>query len=162
VFPGADAEDRSVTKTFLAKPGEVQAIWQHFDADGLILGRLAARIATLLQGKHHGRYTPHVDTGDFVLVTNAKKVVLTGDKAKKRMHRWHTGYIGGLKEVSAGEMREKDSRRLVELAVRRMMPKTRLGRAMLKKLKIYAGAEHPHEAQQPVPADTTPYRVRNA
>ncbi|MHC5210229.1 MAG: 50S ribosomal protein L13 [Planctomycetota bacterium] len=150
-----------MTKTYLAKPGEVQATWQHFDADGVILGRMAVRVATLLQGKHHARYTPHVDTGDFVLVTNASKVVLTGNKADNRMHRWHTGYMGGLKEISAGEMREKDAARLVELAVRRMLPKTRLGRAMLKKLKVYPGAEHPHEAQQPVAVDTTPYRARN-
>jgi large subunit ribosomal protein L13 len=150
-----------VTKTYLAKPGEVQAAWQHFDAAGVVLGRLAARIATVLQGKHRARYTPHVDTGDFVVVTNASKVVLTGSKADQRMHRWHTGYVGGLKQLSAGEMRERQSARLVELAVRRMLPKTRLGRAMIKKLKVYPGAEHPHQAQQPVPVDTTPYRSRN-
>jgi large subunit ribosomal protein L13 len=149
-----------VTKTYLAKPGEVQAAWLHFDAEGVVLGRLAARIATVLQGKHHARYTPHVDTGDFVLVTNAAKVVLSGNKADKRIHRWHSGYVGGLKELSAGEMREHDAPRLVELAVRRMLPKTRLGRTMLTKLKVYAGPDHPHQAQQPVAADTTPYRAR--
>jgi large subunit ribosomal protein L13 len=150
-----------VTKTYLAKPGEVQPVWQHYDADGLVLGRLAVRIATVLQGKHHARYTPHVDTGDFVLVTNARKVVLTGSKADQRMHRWHTGYLGNLRALSAGEMRAKDSERLVELAVRRMLPKTRLGRAMIKKLKVYPDAEHPHQAQQPVSVDTKPYRARN-
>ena len=149
-----------MTKTYLAKPGEVQAGWQHYDAEGVVLGRLAVRVATVLQGKHHARYTPHVDTGDFVLITNASKIVLTGDKADHRIHRWHSGYLGGLKEVSAGELREKDPARLLELAVRRMLPKTRLGRAMLKKLKVYPGADHPHQAQQPVPVDTTPYRAR--
>lgn len=148
-----------MTKTYMAKTGEVQQRWLLLDADGAVLGRLAARIATVLQGKHHARYTPHVDTGDFVIVTNAAKVVLTGTKADDRMIRWHTGYVGGLQEVSAGTMRDKDPERLVRLAVRRMLPKTRLGRHMLSKLKIYAGAEHPHEAQQPVAVDTKPYRT---
>lgn len=145
-------------KTFLAKPGEVQARWQHFDADGVVLGRLAARIATVLQGKHHARWTPHVDTGDFVVVTNASKVVMTGAKFDQRLLRWHTGTLSGLREVPAGELRDRQPERLVRLAVRRMMPKTKLGRAMFAKLKVYAGAEHPHAAQQPVAVDTTPYR----
>lgn len=146
-------------KTFQAKPGEVLRGWQHFDADGVVLGRMAARIALVLQGKHHARYTPHVDTGDFVVVTNAEKVAMTGRKWEQRMHRHHTGYMGGLLEMSAGEMREKHPERVVELAVRRMMPKTRLGRAMLKKLKVYAGPDHPHGAQQPVAVDTAPYKT---
>ncbi len=146
------------TKTYLAKPGETLQRWQHFDAEGLVLGRMAARIAVILQGKHHARYTPHVDTGDFVLVTNASKVVLTGRKAADRMQRWHTGYLGGLVEIPSGAMREQDPDRLVRLAVRRMLPKTRLGRAMLSKLKIYGGTEHPHAAQSPIVVDTTPYR----
>ena len=150
-----------MTKTYLAKPGEVDARWQHFDADGAVLGRLASRIALVLQGKHHARYTPHVDTGDFVIVTNAAKVVLTGTKASTRMHRWHTGYLGGLKEVSAGALRERDSERLVKLAVRRMLPKTRLAAQMLGKLKVYPGPEHPHAAQQPAVVDTTPYRKKD-
>ena len=149
-----------MTKTYLAKPGEVQRAWHHFDADGAVLGRLAVRIATILQGKHHPRWTPHVDTGDFVLVTNASKLALTGTKADTRVHHWHTYYLGGLKSMTAGDMRERDPERLLELAVRRMMPKTRLGRQMMTKLKVYAGAEHPHAAQQPVTADTTPYRMK--
>ena len=149
-------------KTYNAKPGEVQATWHLFDAEGLVLGRMASRIAILLQGKHHARYTPHVDTGDFVIVLNAEKVVLSGAKLDDRMHRWHTGYIGGLKEMSAGEMRERHPDRLVQQAVRRMLPKTRLGRQMLRKLKVYAGSEHPHEAQQPVAAETANLRPKES
>ena len=147
------------SKTYQAKVGEVQQKWHLFDADGVVLGRMAARIALILQGKHHGRYTPHVDTGDFVVVTNASKVVLTGNKLENRMHRWHTGYIGGLKEMSAGEMRDRHPERMVQLAVRRMMPKTRLGRAMFKKLKVYSGEEHRHAAQQPQAYDTEPFKM---
>jgi large subunit ribosomal protein L13 len=146
-----------MNKTYHAKPGEVQPTWHLIDAEGAVLGRMAARIAMILQGKHHARYTPHVDTGDFVVVVNASKVVLTGKKLTDRMHRWHTGYIGGLKEISAGELREHDPRRLVELAVRRMLPKTKLGRQMLKKLKVYRTTDHRHAAQQPVPMDTTAF-----
>ncbi len=149
-------------KTYNAKPGEVLQQWQHFDAEGVVLGRLAARIATVLQGKHHGRYTPHVDTGDFVVVTNARKITLTGKKAEQMVHRYHTGYIGGLREVSMARMLERKPDEVVRLAVRRMMPKTRLGRAMLNKLKIYAGAEHPHAAQQPVSVDTTQYKTKDS
>jgi large subunit ribosomal protein L13 len=147
-------------QTYLAKPGEVLQDWQHFDADGAVLGRMAARIAMVLQGKHHARYTPHVDTGDFVIVTNATKVYLSGDKRDGRIHRHHTGWMGGLKEMSTGEMLEKHPTRVIELAVRRMMPKTRLGRAMLTKLKIYAGSEHRHAAQQPSSVDMTPFKPR--
>ena len=147
-------------QTYLAKPGEVLQQWLHFDADGAVLGRMASRIAMVLQGKHHARYTPHVDTGDFVIVTNATKVHLSGAKRDDRMHRHHTGYMGGLKEMSAGDMLEKHPERIVQLAVRRMMPKTRLGRAMLTKLKIYAGPEHRHAAQQPQPVDMTPFKPR--
>ena len=143
------------TKTFQARSGDRTAEWLHFDADGAVLGRMAARIAQVLQGKHHAQYTPHVDTGDFVVVTNASKVVLTRNKAEQRMHRWHTGYIGGLKEMSAGDLREKHPERLVELAVRRMLPKTKLGRAMFKKLKIYADDRHEHHAQNPRPLSIT-------
>jgi large subunit ribosomal protein L13 len=148
------------TSTYLAKTGEVLPKWLVFDADGVVLGRMASRIAMVLQGKHHARYTPHVDTGDFVVVINAAKVGLTGNKANTRIHHWHTGYLGGMKELSAGAMREKDPERLVKLAVRRMMPKTRLSAQMLTKLKIYAGSEHPHAAQQPVAVDLTPYRMK--
>lgn len=145
-------------KTYHAKAGEVLPNWHLIDADGAILGRMAARIAVLLQGKHHGRYTPHVDTGDFVVVVNAGKVVLTGNKADDRMHRWHTGFPGGLKEVSAGSMRSRQPERLIELAVRRMLPKTKMGRQMITKLKIYSGTDHPHEAQRPVPLSQTTFQ----
>jgi large subunit ribosomal protein L13 len=152
-------KDQTV-KTYLAKPGETQQAWHQFDADGAVLGRLAVRVATILQGKHHPRYTPHVDTGDFVIITNAGKIALTGAKADTRVHHWHTYYLGGLRSMTAGEMRAKDPQRLVELAVRRMMPKTKLGRAMMGKLKVYATADHPHGAQKPVIADTTPYKAK--
>jgi len=145
-------------KTYQSKPGEVQQAWHLFDADGVVLGRLAARVALILQGKHHGRYTPHVDTGDFVIITNAASVALSGRKEDDRVHRWHTGYLGGLKEMNVAEMREKHPERLVELAVRRMMPKTKMGRAMLKKLKVYAGTEHRHGAQQPVAVDMSTFK----
>lgn len=151
-----------MNKTYHAKPGEVQAAWQLFDADGAILGRLAARIAMVLQGKHHGRYTAHVDTGDFVIVLNAEKVFMSGSKRDDRMHRWHTGYIGGLREMSVADMLEKHPTRVLELAVRRMMPKTRMGRHMLKKLKIYAGSEHSHAAQQPTAVDMTEFQPKDS
>lgn len=144
-------------KTYRAKPGEVLQSWHQFDADGAVLGRMASRIAVILQGKHHARYTPETDTGDFVVVTNASKVYLSGNKADDRMLRWHTGFMGGLREMSSGEMRDRHPDRLVYLAVRRMMPKTRMGRKMLKKLKIFPGVEHTHEAQKPVAVDMTNY-----
>jgi large subunit ribosomal protein L13 len=149
-------------KTYHAKVGEVLADWHLYDAENAVLGRMAARIALVLQGKHKGQYTPNVDCGDFVIVTNAEKVAMTGDKWNARMHRYHTGYIGGLREVSAAEMRTKRPERIIELAVRRMMPKTRLGRAMFKKLKVYAGTEHRHEAQQPTAVDMTPFQMKDA
>ena len=151
-----------LSKTYHAKAEDWSASWQHFDADGAVLGRMAARIALVLQGKHHPRYTPHVDTGDFVIVTNASKVVMTRNKADQRMHRHHTGFLGGLKEVSAGEMRDKFPERLVELAVRRMLPKTKLGRQMIKKLKVYGGADHPHAAQQSVAVDMSAFKSKEA
>ncbi len=147
-------------KTYMAKPGEVQRKWQHFDADGVVLGRLAARVATVLQGKHHARYTAFVDTGDFVLVTNASKVVLSGTKADSRVHHWHSGYLGGMRAMTSGDMLDRDPARLLRLAVRRMLPKTKMGRAMYSKLKVYSGVEHPHAAQKPVTNDTTPYRLK--
>lgn len=145
-------------KTYLAKPGDVQRQWLHFDADGAILGRMASRIAMVLQGKHRPQYTPHVDTGDFVVVTNAAKVAMTGLKKEQRMIRWHTGYIGHLREVSVGEMLDKHPERVIELAVRRMMPKTKLGRQMMKKLKVVAGPDHQFAAQKPETVDTTPFK----
>ena len=136
-------------KTFVAKAGLVPQVWYEVNADGKVLGRMSTRIATILQGKHKPQYTPHVDTGDFVVVYNAKKVKLTGNKLKDKMYKRYSGYPSGLKLKPAGEMLEKHSDRMVRLAVRRMLPKSKLGEKMIKKLKIYAGPEHPHEAQQP-------------
>lgn len=140
-------------KTYHAKAGEVLAKWHLVDADGAILGRMATRIATILQGKHHARYTPNVDTGDFVVVVNAEKVRMTGNKLALRVHSRHTGYLGGLKSITAGEMRDQHPERMIELAVRRMLPKSKLGRHMFTKLKVYRGPDHPHLAQEPARLD---------
>ncbi len=137
-------------KSFMAKTAEIETDWCLIDANDKVLGRMATRIATILQGKHKPTYTPHVLTGDFVVVTNASKVKITGDKLDKRMVRWHTGYIGGLKEVVLRKYMDKYPERVIKLAVRRMLPKTKLGRKMLSRLKVYAGSDHPHEAQGPV------------
>lgn len=137
-------------KSFMAKTGEIEAGWCLVDATDQVLGRMATRIATILQGKNKPTYTPHVLTGDFVVVTNASKVKITGDKLDKRMVRWHSGYIGGLKEVVLRRYLDKHPERVIKLAVRRMLPKTKLGRKMIARLKVYAGSEHPHEAQAPV------------
>jgi large subunit ribosomal protein L13 len=136
-------------KTYMAKASEVEKNWYLIDAQEEVLGRMAARIATVLQGKHKPVYTPHCDTGDFVVVVNAEKVKVTGTKMDNRMIRWHSGFIGGLKEVTLRRFMDKKPEEVVRLAVRRMLPKTKLGRQMIKKLKIYKGAEHPHEAQAP-------------
>lgn len=135
--------------TFMAKPNQVERKWIVVDAADQPLGRLATEVATLLRGKHKPEYTPHVDTGDFVIVINASKVHLTGKKAEKKMYYRHSGYPGGIKSVSAGELREKRPERMIELAVKGMLPKNSLGRQQFKKLKVYAGSEHPHEAQKP-------------
>ncbi|MEE9585014.1 MAG: 50S ribosomal protein L13 [Candidatus Brocadiales bacterium] len=136
-------------KTFMAKEGSVPKTWYAVDAEGKVLGRMATRIATVLQGKHKPQYTPHVDTGDFVIVFNARKVKLTGNKLKDKMYKRYSGYPGGLKTKPAGEVLEKHPDRVIRLAVRRMLPKSKLGEKMMKKLKVYAGHEHPHSAQQP-------------
>jgi len=135
--------------TYMAKPQEVDHKWYLIDAEGKTLGRLATEVATLLRGKHKPEYTPHVDTGDYVIVVNADKVTLTGKKMMNKKYYRHSGYPGGLKEMTAAEMQRKHPVRMVELAVRGMLPKTKLGRQQMKKLKVYAGSEHPHEAQQP-------------
>ncbi len=134
--------------TFL-KPGQVTPEWHHVDADGKILGRMATEIARVLMGKHRPDWTPHVDCGDFVVVTNAEKIVLTGRKAEQRMVQSYSGYPGGLRQRSVGSVLAKHPERVVEQAVRRMLPKTRLGRQMFSKLKVYAGSDHPHTAQAP-------------
>jgi len=129
--------------------------WHVIDADGLTVGRLASEVAHILMGKHKPTYTPFLDTGDHVIVINASKVVLKGAKLDDKSYRHHTGWPGGLKEISARELMAKNPVRLVELAVKGMLPKTKLGRAMGGKLKVYAGAEHPHGAQKPAPLAVT-------
>ena len=136
-------------KSFMAKKGEVDQKWLLVDADGAVLGRLAAKIAPILMGKTKPIYTPHVDTGDFVVVINADKVRLTGKKAKTKEYDYYTLYPGGHKYVSVAEMMAKKPEKVVELAVKRMLPKNALGRRMLKKLKIYRGTAHEHAAQKP-------------
>ena len=136
--------------TYMAKPADVERTWYVIDAEGMVLGRLASQVAMLLRGKHKPTFTPHVDTGDYVIVVNADKMVLTGKKLDKKMYRHHTGYPGGLKEVSYRKMMAKKSDFLLKEAVRGMLPKNPLGYKMLKKLHVYAGAEHAHQAQKPV------------
>ena len=135
--------------TPMPKASEVERKWYVVDAEGAVLGRLATRVATVLRGKHKPTFAPHVDVGDHVVVINAEKVQLTGRKLKNKQYRWHTGYIGGLKEVNAETMLRTHPERVIEWAVEGMLPKNRLGRAMAKKLKVYRGGEHPHDAQQP-------------
>ena len=138
-------------KTFSAKAAEIQRNWYVVDATDKVLGRLATEVARRLRGKHKPEYTPHVDTGDFVIVVNADKVRLTGRKWAQKTYYRYSGYPGGLKRITAGKLRETHPDRLVRFAVRGMLPKTRLGRAMIRKLKVYAGPEHPHAAQKPEP-----------
>jgi len=136
-------------KTFIAKKETVQRDWYLVDAKDKILGRMSSRIAMILQGKTKPIYTPHVDTGDFVIVTNAEKIKLTGNKMNDKVYYTHSGYPGGFKEHPVKTLLEKHPDRIIIMAVKRMMPKTKLGSAMLKKLKVYSGPDHPHEAQQP-------------
>jgi len=136
-------------KTISANPETVKRDWYVIDADGKTLGRMATEIATRLRGKHKPEYTPHVDTGDYIVVINAEKVRVTGNKAKDKMYYRHTGYIGGIKSLSFEKMIDKAPERPIETAVKGMLPKGPLGRAMYKKLKVYAGTEHPHAAQLP-------------
>mgnify|MGYP001791170607 FL=1 len=137
-------------QTYMAKAGEVEQNWHVVDATDQVLGRMATEIAQVLMGKHRPEYTPHVDTGDYVIVTNAKQVKLTGRKDTQSVRTRYTGYPGGLKVETFGSLRERKPEALIEDAVRRMLPKNRLGRVMLKKLKVYDDANHPHHAQQPV------------
>jgi len=136
-------------KTFVAKEHEVDKKWYLVDAENKVLGRMASQIATRLRGKHKPIFTPHADTGDFIVVVNAEKVALTGAKWDKKMYYRHSGYMGGLKEISAGKLREKKPEEIIRLAVKRMLPKNSLGRRQLKKLKVYPGPDHRHEAQKP-------------
>jgi len=136
-------------KTFMAKAEEVQRKWYVVDAAGKPLGRLASEVASILRGKNKPIYTPHVDTGDFVIVINAEKVILTGDKLDKKVYRHHSGWPGGLKEIKYRAFLAKSPEKVVEIAVKGMLPHNSLGRAMFRKLKVYRGAEHPHQAQKP-------------
>lgn len=140
-------------KTYNAKKADIQREWFVVDASGQTLGRLATRIATVLRGKHKPIYTPSMDTGDFVIVVNADKVAVTGRKLDQKMYYRYSGYPGGLTETSLRRMLQTHPTRVVEFAVRGMLPKNRLGRAMIKKLKVYAGGTHPHAAQQPKSLD---------
>ncbi len=142
-------------KSYMARPLSVERKWHLVDAEGRTLGRLATEIATVLRGKNKPQYTPHVDTGDFVVVVNADRIVVTGKKAEQKVYRRHSQRPGGLKEVSYEQMLERKPEEILRKAVRGMMPKTRLGRQQFRKLKLYAGPEHPHEAQNP-----QPYEVR--
>ena len=142
----------AVTKTFMARPGELERKWWLVDATNKVVGRLASDIAMILMGKHRPTYTPHVDTGDFVVVINAEKVVFTGKKWQEKKYTWYTGYPGQKSETAARRKQKKPEMILHE-AVRRMLPKNKLSSRMLDKLKIYAGGEHPHQAQQPQPKE---------
>jgi large subunit ribosomal protein L13 len=141
--------------TYSPKPGEIERRWHVIDASDVVLGRLATQIATLLRGKHKPVFAPHVDTGDFVIVVNAGKVALTGNKRYTKVAYRHSGYPGGLRAISYNDLLAKRPDRAIELAVRGMLPHNRLGRQLIKKLKVYAGSEHPHAAQQP-----QPYEIR--
>ena len=137
--------------TYSPKPGDITRAWHVIDATDVVLGRLASQAATLLRGKHKPIFAPHMDTGDFVIVVNAEKVALSGNKKTTKMAYRHSGYPGGLSATSYGDLLDKDPRRAIEKAVWGMLPKNRLGRQMLKKLKVYAGPEHPHQAQKAQP-----------
>lgn len=140
-----------MTRTYTPKAGEVQRSWVVIDATDVVLGRLASHAATLLRGKHKPTFANHIDSGDFVIIVNADKVALTGQKLQKKLAYRHSGYPGGLKSVTYAELLEKNPVRAVEKAIRGMLPKNSLGRQQLTKLKVYVGAEHPHAAQQPQP-----------
>jgi large subunit ribosomal protein L13 len=140
-------------KAYQAKAGELAKHWYVIDADGMVVGRLAAQIAPILMGKHRPTYTPHIDTGDYVIVTNVEKVVFTGEKWRQKSYQRYTGYPGGQKEEAAWKLFQRRPERILELAVQRMMPKNKIGRHMLAKLKLYVGPNHPHQAQQPIPLE---------
>jgi len=139
--------------TVSAKPAEVRRNWYLVDATDKTLGRLASELARRLRGKHKPEYTPHVDTGDYIVVVNCEKIRVTGNKMSDKMYHHHTGYVGNLKSISLEKLLEKAPERVIETAVKGMLPKNPLGRAMFKKLKVYAGSEHQHQAQQPQPLE---------
>jgi large subunit ribosomal protein L13 len=140
-------------RTVSARKEDIERKWYVVNAEGKVLGRLASQVASILRGKHKPYFTPHVDCGDFVIILNADKVRLTGKKHRDKMYHFHSGYPGALKSIHAGKMLDEKPEKVVELAVKRMLPKTRLGRQMFRKLKVYASADHPHEAQQPEPLE---------
>ena len=142
-------------RTYSPKGSDITRQWHVIDASDVVLGRLASQVAVLLRGKHKPIFAPHVDTGDFVIVINANKVALSGNKLEQKRAYRHSGYPGGLRSMSYGELMEKRPERIVEKAVRGMLPKNSLGRQTLRKLKVYAGPDHPHTAQQPVPFEIT-------
>jgi len=142
-----------VRKTYSAKAEEIERTWYVVDAEGKTLGRLATEVARILRGKHKPIYTPHVDTGDFVIIVNAEKIRVTGKRLDQKMYYRHSGYMGGLKETSLRTMLDKHPERVLQHAVKGMMPKNRLGRQMYKKLKVYAAPDHPHAAQKPLPLE---------
>ncbi|GAA4627532.1 MULTISPECIES: 50S ribosomal protein L13 [Cellulomonas] len=142
-------------RTYTPKPGDVERTWYVIDASDVVLGRLATHVATLLRGKHKPTFAPHVDGGDFVIVINAAKIALTGNKRETKLAYRHSGYPGGLRATPYSELLEKHPERAIEKAVRGMLPRTTLGRQQLSKLKVYAGSEHPHAAQQPKPFELT-------
>ena len=150
-------------KTYSAKPADIEKKWILIDADGAVLGRLAAQVSMILRGKHKPTYTPHMDCGDNVIIVNAEKVRLTGAKREKKIYYWHTGYPGGIKGRSAGEILEgRTPEQVVSKAIQRMIPKGPLGRQQLSNLKVYAGSEHPHEAQQPEVLDIAAMNPKNS
>jgi large subunit ribosomal protein L13 len=138
-------------RTVSIRKEDVRHKWYVVDAENQVLGRLASEIAKVLRGKHRPTFTPHVDTGDFVIVINADKVVLTGNKWEQKVYRWHTGYPGGFREVAISKLHQRHPERIIEHAIRGMLPKNKLGRAMFRKLKVYAANAHPHAAQHPEP-----------
>ena len=149
-------------KTYTAKPSDIEKRWTLIDADGLVLGRLASIIANRLRGKHKPTFTPHMDDGDYVVVINAEKVHLTGDKRNQSIFYWHTGYPGGIKGRSKGAILDgKHPERVIEKAVERMVPRGPLGRKIMGNLKVYAGPSHPHEAQQPALLDVAALNPKN-
>ena len=154
--------DEKPMKTYSARPADVDKKWYVIDADGLVLGRMASVIALRLRGKHKTMYTPHIDCGDNIIVVNAEKVKLTGRKAEQKTYYWHTGYPGGIKERKAGQILDgKHPERVVQKAVERMISRNPLGRQQMRKLHVYAGAEHPHEAQSPEVLDVAAMNPKN-
>ncbi len=142
-------------RTFSPKPSDITRQWHVIDAEDIVLGRLAVQAATLLRGKHKPTFAPHVDGGDFVIIINAEKVALSGNKRTDKLAYRHSGYPGGLKSIAYGDLLEKDARKAIEKSVRGMLPKNRLGDQLITKLKVYSGPEHPHHAQKPQPFEIT-------